>query len=42
MVISALKTSFALESQKYEDKELEALLDEDPRQTLDELVESLW
>jgi len=40
MEISALKTSLALDSQKkFEDKELEALLEED--QTQEELAESL-
>jgi len=42
MEISALKTSLALDSQKkFEDKELEALLEEDQSQTQEELAESL-
>ena len=36
---SALKTSFTLEPKKFEDKELEALLEED--QTQEEFAESL-
>ena len=41
MEISALKTSLALDSQNFEDKELEALLEEDQSQTQEELAESL-
>jgi len=42
MEISALKTSLALDSQKkFENKELEALLEEDQSQTQEELTESL-
>jgi len=41
MEISMLKTSLALDSQKkFEDKELEALLEEDQSQTHEELAES--
>ena len=40
MEISALKTSLALDSQKkFEDKELEALLEEDQSQMQEELTE---
>jgi len=40
MEISALKISLALDSQKkFEDKELEALLEEDQSQTQEELAE---
>jgi len=39
MEISALKTSLALS--KFEDKELETLLEEDQSQTQEELAESL-
>jgi len=41
MQISALKTSLALDRKKFEDKELEALLEEDQSQTQEELAESL-
>jgi len=41
MKISALKTSLAGQPKKFEDKELEALLEENQRQTQDELAESL-
>ena len=41
MEISALKTSLALEPTKFEDKELEVLLEEDQSQTQEELTESL-
>ena len=42
MEISALKTSLALDSQKkFEDKELEALLEEDQSQTQEKLAGSL-
>ena len=43
MEISALKTSLALEKKpkKFEDKELEILLEEDQSQTQEELAESL-
>ena len=41
MEISALKTSLALEPKKFEDKELEALLEEDQSQTQEELAELL-
>ena len=41
MEISALKTSLVLDSQNFEDKELEALLEEDQSQTQEELAESL-
>jgi len=42
MEISALKTSLALDSQKkFENKELEALFEEDQNQTQEKLAESL-
>ena len=41
MEISALKTRLALDKKKFEDKELEALLEEDQSQTQEELAESL-
>ena len=40
MEISALKTSLAM-AKKFEDKELEALLEEDQNQTQEEFAESL-
>ena len=45
MVILALKTSLAVDSdsdfEKFEDKELEALLDEYPTKTQEELADTL-
>jgi len=41
MEISALKTSLALEPKKFEDKDLEALLEDDRSQTQEELAQSL-
>ena len=41
MKISALKKSRSEQPKKFEDKELEALLEEDQSQTQEELAESL-